>query len=122
MPNNPPFELDNRSKRSIVLDVATPEGNATALELIASADVFLTNIRVEALKRIGLDPDTLMATDDRLVYGLVTGFGLDGPDADRAALRHRRLLGPFRHRQPAHARPAAIRRSSAAAWATIRRA
>src|ERR1700745_3305040 len=42
---NPPFEMDNRSKRSIVLDLTTEEGRSTALELIADADVFLTNIR-----------------------------------------------------------------------------
>ncbi len=85
MPTNPPFELDNRSKRSIVLDVTNDEDRATALELIATADVFLTNIRVDALQRIGLDPETLMARDERLVYALVTGFGLQGPDAGKAA-------------------------------------
>ena len=85
MDANPPFELDNRSKRSVVLDVTTEDGRATALELIATADVFLTNIRPAALERVGLDPDTLLAEDERLVYALITGFGLEGPDADRAA-------------------------------------
>jgi crotonobetainyl-CoA:carnitine CoA-transferase CaiB-like acyl-CoA transferase len=85
MPNNPVFELDNRSKRSVVLDLQTEDGLATALELISTADVFLTNIRVDALERIGLGPDALMARDERLVYALVTGFGLEGPDKDRAA-------------------------------------
>src|ERR1700734_169689 len=45
LPNNPPFELDNRSKRSIVIDLTVPDGHALALELIEGADVFLTNIR-----------------------------------------------------------------------------
>ncbi|HEY5887118.1 MAG TPA: CoA transferase [Acidimicrobiales bacterium] len=85
MDANPPFELDNRSKRSVVLDVTTEDGRATALDLIATADVFLTNIRPSALERIRLDPDTLLADDERLVYALITGFGLEGPDADRAA-------------------------------------
>jgi crotonobetainyl-CoA:carnitine CoA-transferase CaiB-like acyl-CoA transferase len=85
MESSPPFELDNRSKRSVVLDLTTEEGRDAALELIATADVFLTNIRVDALKRIGLDPDSLLGRDERLVYALVTGFGLEGPDADRAA-------------------------------------
>ena len=85
MDANPPFELDNRSKRSVVLDVTTEDGRATALDLIATADVFLTNIRPAALERVGLDPDTLLTEDERLVYALITGFGLDGPDADRAA-------------------------------------
>jgi crotonobetainyl-CoA:carnitine CoA-transferase CaiB-like acyl-CoA transferase len=82
---NPPFEMDNRSKRSIVLDLTTEEGRSTALELLSDADVFLTNIRPGALKRIGLDFETLAARNGRLVYGLITGFGETGADADRAA-------------------------------------
>jgi crotonobetainyl-CoA:carnitine CoA-transferase CaiB-like acyl-CoA transferase len=85
LPTNPPFELDNRGKRSVVLDLSTDEGRAKALELIDSADVFLTNIRKSALVRVGLDPDTLLARNERLVYGLVSGFGIEGPDADAAA-------------------------------------
>lgn len=83
--SNPPFELDNRSKRSIVLDLSTADGKATMMELLATADVFLTNIRASALARIGLDPDTLLAHNERLVYGLVTGYGTEGPDADTQA-------------------------------------
>jgi crotonobetainyl-CoA:carnitine CoA-transferase CaiB-like acyl-CoA transferase len=85
MPNNPVFELDNRSKRSIVIDLQTDEGKLLALELIDGADVFVTNIRPGALKRIGLDHDTLLARNPRLVYAIITGYGLEGPDADRAA-------------------------------------
>ena len=85
MDNNPPFELDNRSKRSVVLDVTTEDGRDRALELIATADVFLTNIRPAALDRLGLGPDALCARDERLVYALITGFGLEGPDADKQA-------------------------------------
>jgi crotonobetainyl-CoA:carnitine CoA-transferase CaiB-like acyl-CoA transferase len=85
MPNNPVFELDNRSKRSVVIDLQTDEGKALALELIDGADVFVTNIRPGALKRIGLDHDTLLARNPRLVYAIITGYGLEGPDADRAA-------------------------------------
>ena len=85
MPNNPVFELDNRSKRSVVIDLQTDEGRALALELIDGADVFVTNIRAAALARIGLDHDTLLARNPRLVYAIITGYGLEGPDADRAA-------------------------------------
>jgi crotonobetainyl-CoA:carnitine CoA-transferase CaiB-like acyl-CoA transferase len=85
MPTNPPFELDNRGKRSVVLDLMTDEGREQALRLIDSADVFLTNIRKDALARVGMDHDTLLARNERLVYALVTGFGLEGPDADKAA-------------------------------------
>src|SRR5258705_8622156 len=85
MPTNPPFELDNRSKRSIALDLSLPEARDVALALIDGADVFLTNIRSSALARLGLDPDALLARNERLVYALVSGYGIDGPDADRPA-------------------------------------
>ena len=82
---NPPFDMDNRGKRGIVLDLATDEGRAAATELLGGADVFITNIRPGALRRLGLDFDTVSANNPALVYGLITGYGLDGPDADRPA-------------------------------------
>ena len=85
LPWNPIFENDNRSKKSIVLDLGKPEARAIALELIADADVFLTNVRTAALARLGLDPKTLLARHPRLVYGAITGYGFEGPDADKAA-------------------------------------
>ena len=56
-----------------------------AHELVAGADVFLTNVRRGALARAGLDPDTLLAQHPRLVYGLLTGYGTEGPDGDKPA-------------------------------------
>jgi crotonobetainyl-CoA:carnitine CoA-transferase CaiB-like acyl-CoA transferase len=85
LPFNPPFEMDNRSKRSLALDVSKPEGLEVALALVARADVFLTNVRQAALRRLGLDPGHLLARHPRLVYAAITGYGLTGPDADRAA-------------------------------------
>ncbi|WP_204808635.1 CaiB/BaiF CoA transferase family protein [Mycobacterium riyadhense] len=82
---NPPFEMDNRSKRSIVLDLTTDAGRDTAFELLADADVFVTNVRLGALRRLGLDFDTVSARNPRLIYGLITGYGETGPEADRAA-------------------------------------
>ncbi|HYO05182.1 MAG TPA: CoA transferase [Mycobacterium sp.] len=82
---SPPFEMDNRSKRSVVLDVGTDEGRASAMDLLADADVFLTNVRPAALQRLKLDYETVAALNPRLVYGLITGYGMTGPDADRAA-------------------------------------
>jgi crotonobetainyl-CoA:carnitine CoA-transferase CaiB-like acyl-CoA transferase len=82
---NPPFEMDNRSKRSIVLDLRTEAGRTAALDLLADADVFLTNVRPAALQRLGLDYETVSASNPRLVYGLLTGYGTTGPDADKAA-------------------------------------
>jgi crotonobetainyl-CoA:carnitine CoA-transferase CaiB-like acyl-CoA transferase len=82
---NPPFELDNRGKRSIGLDYGTPDGMAVLLELIDGADVFVTNLRVPALARAGLDHAALSARNERLVYASISGLGLVGPDADRPA-------------------------------------
>ena len=82
---NPPFEMDNRNKRSIVLDLTTEEGRDIAFELLADADVFVTNVRPGALQRLGLDFETASAHNPRLVYGLITGYGESGPDAERAA-------------------------------------
>src|SRR3978361_380858 len=82
---NPPFEMDNRSKRSIVLDLTTEGGIRTAFELLADADVFITNVRPAALQRLGLDFAAVAERNPRLVYGLITGYGMAGPDADRAA-------------------------------------
>ena len=82
---SPPFEMDNRGKRSVVLDLGTPGGTAAAFELLATADVFITNVRPGALRRTGLDFEAVAARNPRLVYGLITGYGMTGPDADRAA-------------------------------------
>lgn len=85
LPSNPIFEQDNRSKRSIMLDLQTDSGIATALELIADADVFITNVRPGGLERLGLDYETLSQRFPALVYGHITGFGRTGPDANRPA-------------------------------------
>lgn len=82
---NPPFEMDNRSKRSVVLDLTTDDDRGVAFELLSAADIFVTNVRPGALQRLGLDYDSVAARNPRLVYGLITGYGETGPDADRAA-------------------------------------
>ena len=78
----PPFDLYNRGKRSVALDVNHPEGRALAHKLVATADVFLTNMRPQFLRRAGLDHESLLAANPRLVYGILTGYGLTGPDKD----------------------------------------
>lgn len=85
LPTNPVFELDNRSKRSVAVDLSSDEGREVAYDLIDGADVFLTNIRMSALERAGLGPSTLRGRNPGLVYGIVTGYGLTGPEADRPA-------------------------------------
>jgi crotonobetainyl-CoA:carnitine CoA-transferase CaiB-like acyl-CoA transferase len=74
----------NRGKRSVTVDIASPEGQALVRELAAHADVVLENFKVGHLKRYGLDYDSLKAIKPDLVYCSVTGFGQDGPYAHRA--------------------------------------
>lgn len=80
---NPPFEIDNRGKRSVVLDLQTDAGRADLDRIIATADVFMTNTRVAALTRLDLHPEAVRARFPSVVYGIITGYGIDGPDAHR---------------------------------------
>lgn len=82
---SPPFELDNRNKRSISLDLSTDDGRQIAGRLVDGADVFVTNIRPVALERAGLDYESAAARNPGLVYASITGYGLAGDDRDRAA-------------------------------------
>ncbi len=84
LPSCPPFDLDNRGKRSVVIDLAHAEGRALALELVCGADVFISNYRHDALERLGLDWKTVSERAPWLVYAHLTGYGQDGPDRDRA--------------------------------------
>lgn len=83
---NPVFDMDNRGKRGIILDTAQPAGRDALLKLIDGADIFLTNVRPGGLQRAGLDYDTVMQRCPRLIYTTLTGYGLEGPDADRPGM------------------------------------
>jgi crotonobetainyl-CoA:carnitine CoA-transferase CaiB-like acyl-CoA transferase len=82
---NPPFELDNRGKRSVSVDLRRPEGCEVVWALLADADVLVTNYRPGGLERLGFDWATVHARNPRLIYGSITGYGLDGPERDRAS-------------------------------------
>ena len=79
----PPFEIDNRGKRSVTLDLRAEGGREAMERLLEGADVFVTNMRVAALARLGLDHRSVRERHPRLVYGIITGYGLEGPDAHR---------------------------------------
>ena len=74
----------NRGKRSIAIDLKHPEGVAIALELVAKADILIEGHRPGVMERLGLSPEVCHAANPRLVYGRITGFGQDGPLAQRA--------------------------------------
>lgn len=80
------FSLNlHRNKRSVALDLKHRDGAAAAAELVASADVLLSNMRSSALARLGLDADTLRRRHPRLIHCVANGFGSDGPYGGRAA-------------------------------------
>jgi crotonobetainyl-CoA:carnitine CoA-transferase CaiB-like acyl-CoA transferase len=78
------FHACNRGKRSIAIDFETEEGRAQLYELARHADILVENFKVGGLKKYGLDYESLKAINPRLIYCSVTGFGQNGPYADRA--------------------------------------
>ena len=79
---NTTFDLENANKRGIVLDLKSAEGKEILFQLLADADVFLTNWRPQALEKAGLTYEILHGRFPRLVYGTLTGYGDKGPDRD----------------------------------------
>lgn len=78
------FHSCNRGKRSVAIDIATPEGQTQVRSLAAQADVVIENYKVGGLAKYGLDAASLRALNPRLVYCSITGFGQTGPYAHRA--------------------------------------
>ena len=74
----------NRNKRSVTCDISQPAGQTLIRELAAHCDVFVENFKVGDMARYGLDYDSLKTINPRLVYCSVTGFGQNGPYAERA--------------------------------------
>lgn len=79
------FELSNRNKRAIALDLASEEGAKVLRMLVDRADVFITNLRPAAKRKLGIDYDTLAKVNPRLVHVNVSGFGSAGPLAEEGA-------------------------------------
>jgi len=74
----------NRGKRSVTLDIASPEGQKVIRQLVMQSDVVIENYKVGQLKRYGLDYDSLSALKPDLIYCSITGFGQTGPYASRS--------------------------------------
>ena len=78
------FHACNRGKSSVAVDLDSPDGQAVVHRLAAEADVVIENFKVGGLARYGLDYASLKQTNQRLIYASITGFGQDGPYAQRA--------------------------------------
>ncbi len=83
-PAGPGFTLDNRGKRGVALDLATPAGHRAMLALLEGADVLITNFRPGGLKRLGLDYGSIRERYPKLIYASVSAFGLVGDEIDKA--------------------------------------
>ena len=78
------FQSTNRGKQSVAIDMAKPEGQSLIKALAQKSDVVLENFKVGGLKKYGLDYESLKATNPKLIYCSITGFGQNGPYANRA--------------------------------------
>jgi len=76
------FEAHNRGKRSLALDLKKPQGKDVLFRLVERADVFLNNLRLGAVKRLGLTYEALRAVNPRIIYAHASAWGSQGPDAD----------------------------------------
>ncbi|WP_405746342.1 CoA transferase [Streptomyces sp. NBC_01525] len=81
---DPAYDLTNRNKRSVVIDLKTPQGAERVLELAERADILIEGYRPGVAERLGVGPDSCLARNERLVYGRMTGWGQQGPLADTA--------------------------------------
>ncbi|MEE8472095.1 MAG: CoA transferase [Dehalococcoidia bacterium] len=77
------IELENRGKRSVTLDLNTEEGRQVAHRLVKEADIFLSNFQAPVLRKLKMDYATLSAINPRLIYAMISGWGMRGPDKDR---------------------------------------
>lgn len=84
-PESPAFQMDNRAKRSVTLDLTKPSARDALLRMIEGADVLLTNLLPERRTKYGLDHESLLERFPRLVIGAISGYGLGGPRENEPA-------------------------------------
>jgi alpha-methylacyl-CoA racemase len=81
---DPTRDVLNRGRRSVAVDLKHPDGVATVLRLVSSADALIEGFRPGVMERLGLGPDECLARNPRLVFGRMTGWGQEGPLAQAA--------------------------------------
>ncbi|MBL1069026.1 CaiB/BaiF CoA-transferase family protein [Streptomyces sp. 7-21] len=106
---DPARDLTNRAKRSVLLDLKSPDGQELALGLAERADVLIEGFRPGVAERLGVGPGPCLARNPALVYGRMTGWGQDGPLARTAGhdLTYLALTGALHLTGPAHGPPTA---------------
>ncbi len=80
----PMFLQANRNKRSVALDLKTPEGKADALAMARGADILVSNVRPQGLQRLGLDYENIRSHNPAIIYCAAVGYGAGGPDSGKA--------------------------------------
>lgn len=80
----PDYDLANRNKRSVLLDLKSERGMAAVLDLVERADILIEGYRPGVAERLGVGPDACLARNPKLVYGRMTGWGQQGPLAESA--------------------------------------
>ncbi|MBZ9643321.1 CoA transferase, partial [Streptomyces sp. PSKA30] len=76
---DPVHDITNRNKRSVIVDLKSPDGPARVLDLAARADILIEGYRPGVAERLGVGPEACQARNPALVYGRMTGWGQDGP-------------------------------------------
>jgi alpha-methylacyl-CoA racemase len=83
-PSAPPSDTLNRGRRSIALDLKSPEGVSVLLDLVSRADALIEGFRPGVAERLGFGPEVCAERNPKLVFGRMTGWGQDGPYAQAA--------------------------------------
>jgi len=81
LPDQPSFDVLNRGRRSIAIDLKNPDGVEALLKLVESADALVEGFRPGVMERLGIGPDVCLARNPKLVFGRMTGWGQEGPYA-----------------------------------------
>ena len=98
-PDTPGFDLLQRGRQNIAIDLKHPDGVETLLKLVESADAIIEGFRPGVMERLGIGPDVCLARNERLIFGRMTGWGQDGPYALAAGhdINYISLAGALAH-------------------------
>ncbi len=98
-PDTPYFDVLQRGRRNVALDLKHPDGVETLLTLVESADAIIEGFRPGVMERLGVGPDVCLARNPKLVFGRMTGWGQDGPYAHAAGhdINYISLAGALAH-------------------------